>query len=127
LLYGCGEITSQTLKLDTATVTKLVPKGTQLNTKFNSILLPNCHVGDKVQTKSCTIGSNITLGDRSKLNNVLVMDEAVIGENVILQNSVVGVGAKVGDNCNLKDCMVGSLAVVASGTKTTEKGEAFHV
>jgi ADP-glucose pyrophosphorylase len=55
------------------------------------------------------------------------MDEAVIGENVILQNSVVGVGAKVGDNCNLKDCMVGSLAVVASGTKTTKKGEAFHV
>lgn len=127
LLYGCGEITSKSLKLDTAAATKMVPKGTQLNTKFNSILLPNCKVGEKVQTKSCTIGSNVTLGDRSKLNNVLVMDGAVIGENVVLQNSVVGMGATVGDNCNLKDCMVGSKAVVASGTRTTEKGEAFHV
>jgi carbonic anhydrase/acetyltransferase-like protein (isoleucine patch superfamily) len=61
------------------------------------------------------------------LNNVLVMDGAVIGENVVLQNSVVGMGATVGDNCNLKDCMVGSKAVVNSGTRTTEKGEAFHV
>ncbi|KAL7504508.1 hypothetical protein ACHAXN_003324 [Cyclotella atomus] len=127
LLYGCGEITSKTLKLDTTDAIKLLPKGTQLNTKFNSILLPNCKVGEKVQTKSCTIGSNVTLGDRSKLNNVLVMDGAVIGENVVLQNSVVGMGATVGDNCNLKDCMVGSKAVVNSGTRTTEKGEAFHV
>lgn len=126
LLYGCGEISSRSLKLEAAVSTKLVPKGTQLNTKFNSILLPNCKVGEKVQTKSCTIGSNVTLGDRSKLNNVLVMDGAVIGENVILQNSVVGRGAKVGDNCNLKDCMVGTGTVVAGGTRTTEKGEAFH-
>ena len=126
LLYGCGEITSKALKLDNATVTKLVPKGTQLNTKFNTILFPNCNVGEKVQTKSCTIGSNVTLGDRSKLNNVIVMDGAVIGENVVMQNSVVGTGAKIRDYCNLKDCMVGSNAVVATGTKTTEKGEAFH-
>ena len=54
------------------------------------------------------------------------MDGAIIGENVVMQNSVVGTGAKIGDNCNLKDCMVGSNAVVATETKTTEKGEAFH-
>lgn len=126
LLYGCGEITSKALTLDNATATELVPKGTQLNTKFNTILFPNCNVGEKVQTKSCTIGSNVTLGDKSKLNNVIVMDGAIIGENVVMQNSVVGTDAKIGDNCNLKDCMVGSNAVVATGTKTTEKGEAFH-
>ena len=55
------------------------------------------------------------------------MDGAVIGENAVLQNSVVAMGARVGENCNLKDCMVGSGAVVPSGTKTSEKGEAFHV
>ncbi|KAL7488982.1 hypothetical protein ACHAW6_014570 [Cyclotella cf. meneghiniana] len=127
LLYGCGEITSRTLKLESTLSTQMVPKDTQLSPKSNSILLPNSTVGEKVQTKSCTIGSNVTLGDRAKLNNVLVMDGAVIGENAVLQNSVVGMGARVGENCNLKDCMVGSGAVVASGTKTTEKGEAFHV
>ena len=126
LLYGCGEITSRTLKLDSVAGAQLVPKGTQLSAKFNSILLPDCTVGEKVQTKSCTIGSNVTLGDRSKLNNVVVMDGAIIGENVVLQNSVVGTSARIGENCNLKDCMVESGAVVPSGTKTTEKGEAFH-
>jgi len=45
----------------------------------------------------------------------------------VLQQSVVGVNANIGENCNLKDCQVGPGAVVPSGTKTTEKGEAFHV
>jgi hypothetical protein len=127
LLYGCSEITSRTLKLDPKVSTPLVPKSTQLSTKFNSILLPGCSVGEKVTTKSCTIGKNVVLGDKAKLNNVVVMDGAVIGENTVMQNSVVGVGANIGDNCNLKDCQVGPAAVVASGTRTTEKGEAFHV
>ena len=126
LLHGCGEITSSTLKMDTKLSAPLVPKGVQLSTKFNSILLPGCTLGEKVQTKSCTIGTGVLLGDRSKLNNVVVMDGAQIGTNVVMQNSVVGVGAKVGDNCNLKDCVIGPGAVVATGTKTTEKGETFE-
>jgi len=126
LLHGCGEITSSTLKMDSRLSASLVPRGVQLSTKFNSILLPGCTLGEKVQTKSCTIGKGVSLGDRSKLNNVVVMDGAQIGTNVVLQNSVVGVGAKVGDNCNLKDCVIGPGAVVATGTKTTEKGETFQ-
>eukprot|EP00986_Skeletonema_menzelii_P003751 scaffold1199_cov143-Skeletonema_menzelii.AAC.5 len=126
LLHGCGKITSSTLKLDSKMSASLVPKGVQLSTKFNSILLPGCTLGEKVQTKSCTIGKGVSLGDRSKLNNVVVMDGAQIGTNVVMQNSVVGVGAKVGDNCNLKDCVIGPGAVVAAGTKTTEKGETFE-
>jgi hypothetical protein len=126
LLHGCGEITSSTLKMDPKLSASLVPKGVQLATKFNSILLPGCTLGEKVQTKSCTIGNGVSLGDRSKLNNVVVMDGAQIGTNVVMQNSVVGVGAKVGDNCNLKDCVIGPGAVVATGTKTTEKGETFQ-
>ena len=127
LLYGCSEITSRTLKLPSAQASSLVTPGARLNTKFNSILLPDCTMGEKVQTKSCTIGANVTVGDRSKLNNVVVMDGATIGNNTVLQNSVVGVGAKIGENCNLKDCQVGPGAVVPAATKTTEKGEAFHV
>lgn len=126
LLHGCGKITSSTLKMDSKMSASLVPKGVQLSTKFNSILLPGCTLGEKVQTKSCTIGKGVSLGDRSKLNNVVVMDGAQIGTNVVMQNSVVGVGAKVGDNCNLKDCVIGPGAVVATGTKTTEKGETFE-
>mmetsp|Transcript_3672 Transcript_3672/g.5578 ORF Transcript_3672/g.5578 Transcript_3672/m.5578 type:complete len:708 (-) Transcript_3672:1953-4076(-) len=126
LLHGCGKITSSTLKMDSKMSAALVPKGVQLSTKFNSILLPGCTLGEKVQTKSCTIGKGVSLGDRSKLNNVVVMDGAQIGANVVMQNSVVGVGAKVGDNCNLKDCVIGPGAVVATGTKTTEKGETFE-
>jgi len=126
LLHGCGKITSSTLKMDSKLSASLVPKGVQLSTKFNSILLPGCTLGEKVQTKSCTIGKGVSLGDRSKLNNVVVMDGAQIGTNVVMQNSVVGVGAKVGDNCNLKDCVIGPGAIVATGTKTTEKGETFE-
>lgn len=127
LLYGCGEITSRTLKIDATASSTLVAKDARLSTKFNSILLPGCDVGEKVTTKSCTIGSNVTLGDRAKLNNVVVMEGVSIGSNTVLQNSLVGMGAKIGENCNLKDCQVGPGAVVPAGTKTTEKGEAFHV
>lgn len=127
LLYGCNEITSRTLKLDPVMSATLVPDGTRLSTKFNSILMPGCSMGEKVQTKACTIGKNVVLGDRVKLNNVVVMDGATIGPNTVLQQSVVGVNANIGGNCNLKDCQVGPGAVVPSGTKTTEKGEAFHV
>ncbi|KAL3770363.1 hypothetical protein ACHAWU_003583 [Discostella pseudostelligera] len=127
LLYGCSEITSRTLKLDPAVSADFVPGGTRLSTKFNTILMPGCTMGEKVQTKACMIGKNVVLGDRAKLNNVVVMDGATIGPNTVLQQSVVGVNANIGGNCNLKDCQVGPGAVVPSGTKTTEKGEAFHV
>ena len=127
LLYGCSEITSRTLKLDPAASANLVPDGTRLSTKFNTILMPGCTMGEKVQTKACMIGKNVVLGDRAKLNNVVVMDGAIIGPNTVLQQSVVGVNANIGGNCNLKDCQVGPGAVVPTGTKTTEKGEAFHV
>eukprot|EP00578_Thalassiosira_sp_NH16_P023393 CAMPEP_0181096704 /NCGR_PEP_ID=MMETSP1071-20121207/11175_1 /TAXON_ID=35127 /ORGANISM="Thalassiosira sp., Strain NH16" /LENGTH=337 /DNA_ID=CAMNT_0023179131 /DNA_START=433 /DNA_END=1447 /DNA_ORIENTATION=+ len=127
LLYGCGEIASRTLKLDPAVSSSLVPRGARLSAKYDSVLMPGCSLGERVQTKSCTIGSNVTLGDRAKLNNVVVMDGARVGANTVLQNSVVGAGAKIGENCNLKDCQVGPGAEVAGGTKTSEKGEAFHV
>jgi len=127
LLYGCSEVTSQTLQLDPTLSTALVPNGARLSTKFNSIILPKCSMGEKVQTKACTIGKSVVLGDRAKLNNVVVMDGVSIGSNTVLQNSLVGVGAQIGENCNLKDCQVGPGAVVPSGTKTVEKGEAFHV
>jgi len=125
LLYGCSATTSSTLKLDPAVSSSIVASGSKLSTKFNSILMSGCTLGEKVQTKACTIGKNVVLGDRTKLNNVLVMDGVKIGSNVVLQNSIVGVGATIGDNCNLKDCQVGPGAVVAIGTKTTEKGESL--
>lgn len=127
LLYGCSEVTSRTLALDPSVSSSLVATGARLSTKFNSILMPGCSVGEKVNTKGCTIGRNVVLGDRAKLNNVVVMDGASIGSNTVLQNSVVGVGAKIGEGCSMKDCQVGPGAVVAAGTRTLEKGEAFHV
>ena len=127
LLYGCREVTSRTLKLDPKKSTPLVARGAQLSTKFNTIMLPGCSVGEKVQTKSCTIGRNVVLGDKAKLNNVVVMDGAVLGSGSVLQNSIVGVGARIGEDCKLNDCQVGPGAVVPSGTRTSEKGEAFHV
>ncbi|KAL9189645.1 hypothetical protein ACHAXT_009320 [Thalassiosira profunda] len=127
LLYGCGEVTSRTLKLDPAVSSSLVPTGAKLSTKFNSILLPGCSLGEKVQTKACSIGKNVTIGDRAKLNNCVVMNGVTIGSNTVLQNSVVGVGAEIGENCNLKDCQVGPGATVPATTRTTEKGETFEV
>jgi hypothetical protein len=38
----------------------------------------------------------------------------------------VGANARIGANCNLKDCQVGPGASVPAGTRSTEKGEAFH-
>ncbi|KAL7473958.1 hypothetical protein ACHAXS_014297 [Conticribra weissflogii] len=127
LLHGCREITSHTLQLDSRRSAPLVPPGAKLSTKFHSIVLAGGSIGEKVQTKSCTIGKNVVLGDRCKLNNVVVMDGAEIGENTQLQNSVVGARAKVGADCSLKNCQVGPGAVVPSGTKVAERGDAFHV
>ena len=126
LLYGCGEVTSRILKLDPVVSSSLVATGARLSTKFNSILMPGCTLGEKVQTKSCTIGRDVVLGDKAKLNNVVVMDGATIGPGTVLQQCFVGANARIGANCNLKDCTVGPGALVGAGTKTTEKGEAFH-
>ena len=128
LLYGCGEVTSRILKVEPDSTTfssSLVAKGARLSTKFNSIIQPGCTLGEKVQTKSCTIGQNVILGDKAKLNNVVVMDGATIGSNTVLQQCIVGVNANIGPNCNLKDCQVGPGAVVKAGTKAL-KGEAFE-
>lgn len=130
LLYGCSEVTSRILKVEPDTTassssSSLVTKGARLSTKFNSIIMPICTLGEKVQTKSCTIGQNVVLGDKAKLNNVLVMDGATIGSNTVLQQCIVGVNANIGMNCNLKDCQVGPSAVVKAGTKSL-KGEAFE-
>jgi hypothetical protein len=126
LLYGCGEVTARILKLDPDASASLVAPGARLSTKFNSILMPGCTLGEKVQTKSCTIGRDVVLGDKAKLNNVVVMDNATIGPNTVLQQCFVGANARIGANCNLKDCQVGPGASVPAGTRSTEKGEAFH-
>jgi hypothetical protein len=132
LLYGCGEVTSRILKVEpdsasssSSSSSSLVAKGARLSTKFNSIIMPNCTLGEKVQTKSCTIGQHVVLGDKAKLNNVVVMEGATIGSNTVLQQCIVGMNANIGPNCNLKDCQVGPGAVVKAGTKA-EKGEAFE-
>ncbi|KAL3763874.1 hypothetical protein ACHAW5_000420 [Stephanodiscus triporus] len=120
LLYGCGEVTSRILKLDPVTSSSLVVSGARLSTKFNSILMPGCSLGEKVQTKSCTIGKGVVIGDKAKLNNVVVMDGATIGPNTVLQQCIVGANARIGANCNLKDCQVGPGVVIGVGT--TERG-----
>jgi len=126
LMYGCGKVTACILKLDPDASASLVAPGARLSTKFNSILMPGCTLGVKVQTKSCTIGRDVVLGDKAKLNNVVVMDGTTIGPNTVLQQCFVGANARIGANCNLKDCQVGRGASVPAGTTSTEKGEAFH-
>jgi hypothetical protein len=128
LLYGCGEVTSRILKLDpgaSASASLVVP-GARLLAKFNTILMPGCTLGEKVQTKLCTIGREVVLGDRAKLNNVVVMDGATISPNLVLQQCLMGANARIGTSCNLKDCQVGPGMLVPAGTRSTEKGEAFH-
>ena len=133
--YGCREIVSQAITASKVTTldggnddnTKYeggklhLVKGTSVNTKFNSIILPDSTLGAKVQVKSSTIGRGVKIGKRCRLNNVVVHDNAVIGENCLLQNSVVSSNAIIGDNCNLNECQIRFNSNVKAGTK--EKGE----
>jgi len=133
--YGCREIVSQAITASKVTTLdggnddnikyeggKLhLVKGTSVNTKFNSIILPDSTLGEKVQVKSSTIGRGVKIGKRCRLNNVVVHDNAVIGENCLLQNSVVSSNAIIGDNCNLNECQIRFNSNVKAGTK--EKGE----
>ncbi len=134
-VYGCREVVSQAIsrnKVEVLGAAKGEEKkqdgeilfltgGASVNKKFKSVILPDAIIGEKVQVKSSTIGSNVKIGNRCRLNNVVVMDSVTIGENCVLQNSVISEGATVGDNCNLNECQVRYRSNVPSGTK--EKGE----
>mmetsp|Transcript_34694 Transcript_34694/g.70156 ORF Transcript_34694/g.70156 Transcript_34694/m.70156 type:complete len:257 (+) Transcript_34694:1353-2123(+) len=122
-LYGCREIVANAAVAGTEVQKTIFPEGTQVNSKFQSILLPSSTVGEKVTLKSSTVGKGTKLGSRCRLNNVVIMDGASVGDNCILQNSVVGAGCVIGENCNLNDCQVAPGAEVPSLTK--EKGESF--
>jgi len=134
-IYACREVVSQAITVSKVIDEKLakekkrdigilyLPEGTSVDTKFNSITLPETIVGEKVQVKSSTIGRGVKIGKNCRLNNVVVHDNVTIGENCVLQNSVLSAGCSVGNNCNLNDCQVGSKSEVATGTKA--KGEGF--
>jgi translation initiation factor eIF-2B subunit gamma len=124
-VYACREVVSQAIKISSpANVPpSSFPKGATVDTKFNSIILENSSLGEKVQIKSSTIGKNVTVGNRCRLNNVVVMDDVTIGENCILQNSVLSKGCKLGDNCNLNDCQLGPQCSLPKGTRG--KGESY--
>lgn len=114
---GAGTITGRDLG------TLYLPENTSVNTKFNTITLPEANIGEKVQIKSSTIGRGVVIGRGCRLNNVVVHDNVTIGENCILQNSNISQGSIIGSNCNLNDCQVGLNAEVPTGTKA--KGDSF--
>mmetsp|Transcript_9241 Transcript_9241/g.26007 ORF Transcript_9241/g.26007 Transcript_9241/m.26007 type:complete len:665 (-) Transcript_9241:104-2098(-) len=122
-LYGCREVVAEAAKAGADVHKAVFPDGTQVNSKFQSIVLPESSVGEKVTLKSSTVGKGAKLGGRCRLNNVVILDGASVGDNCILQNSVLGAGCIIGENCNLNDCQVAPGAEVPSLTK--EKGESF--
>eukprot|EP00978_Attheya_sp_CCMP212_P006795 scaffold15802_cov54-Attheya_sp.AAC.3 len=125
-LHACREVVSRAIsssKNDDSNPVVLLPEGTTVQAKFNSIVLPEAVLGEKVTVKASAVGRRSKLGTKCRLNNVIVMDDVTVGENCVLQNSVLGTGSIVGDNCNLNDCQVGPGATVPSGTK--EKGDSF--
>lgn len=122
-LYGCREVVAEATKAGVDVHKAVFPGGTQVNSKFQSIILPESSISEKVTLKSSTVGKGAKLGGRCRLNNVVIMDGASVGDNCILQNSVLGAGCVIGENCNLNDCQVAPGAEVPSLTK--EKGESF--
>lgn len=135
--YVCREVVAQAIAVSRAVDEKelkagvqkrhlgtlYLPENTVINTKFNTITLPEATIGEKVQVKSSTIGRGVTIGNRCRLNNVVVHDNVIIGENCVLQNSNLSHDTVIGKNCNLNDCQTGLRAEVAAGTKA--KGEGF--
>lgn len=103
--------------LHSALMSAFTPLQGTVSSKFNTLILPDTNMGEKVTTKSCTIGRHCTIGNKCRLNNVVIMDHVQIGDNCVLQNSVIGEGAVVGENCNFNDVQVGPGAKIRSGTK----------
>lgn len=137
--YACREVVAQAIAASKAVDEKelkssngrtsrdlgtlYLPENTSVNTKFNTITLPEANIGEKVQIKSSTIGRGVVIGKGCRLNNVVVHDNVTIGENCVLQNSNISQGSVIGSNCNLNDCQVGLNAEVPTGTKA--KGESL--
>ena len=115
-VYACREVVSQAIKNES---TQCFPHDdiATVDAKFNSIILKDASLGEKVQIKSSTIGRNVSVGSRCRLNNVVVMDNVTIGNNCVLQNSVLSKGCTLGDNCNLNDCQLGPDCSLPQGTK----------
>lgn len=123
-LYANREVAAQAASTTSSLRADLnLPKKSRVDTKFNSITLPDCHLGAKAHAQSSIIGRKVKIGERCRLNNVIVMDNVVIGDNCVLQNSILCENCVIEKNCNLNDCQVGPKVVIKSQTK--EKGESF--
>eukprot|EP00523_Entomoneis_sp_CCMP467_P021937 CAMPEP_0168843616 /NCGR_PEP_ID=MMETSP0727-20121128/8307_1 /TAXON_ID=265536 /ORGANISM="Amphiprora sp., Strain CCMP467" /LENGTH=583 /DNA_ID=CAMNT_0008897221 /DNA_START=20 /DNA_END=1771 /DNA_ORIENTATION=- len=101
----------------------LLPPNSNIRHKFQTVILPDTTVGEKVTFKSTVVGRNCKLGTKCRLNNVILLDNVTLGDQVSLQNTVVGQGAVLGDNCSLNDCQIAPGKKILSGTKA--KGEVF--
>ena len=100
-----------------------VPNGATIQSKFHTILLPDCHVREKVTFKSCVIGRHCTIGNNCRLNNVVLHDHVTIGDNTTLQSTIVSAHVTIGSNCNFNDCQILHHTNIPSNTK--KKGEAI--
>merc|ERR1719223_709318 len=64
-LYANREVAAQAASSTSSLRTDLnLPENSQVNTKFNSITLPNCHLGAKAHAQSSIIGRNVRIGER---------------------------------------------------------------
>ena len=123
-LYSNREVAAQATSTTSTLRADLdLPEKAQLNTKFNTITLPNCHVGAKTIAQSSTIGRNVKIGEKCRLNNVIIMDGVTIGDNCVIQHSILCDKCVIEKNCNLNECQVKKEVVIKSQTK--EKGESF--
>ena len=122
-LYACREVVALAVAGNEANPCVSLPPNSTVNAKFNSVVLQDATLGEKVTCKASTIGRRSKLSAKCRLNNVVVMDDVTVRDNCILQNSILGAGCTIGENCNLNDCQVAPGKVVPAGTK--EKGESL--
>eukprot|EP00522_Entomoneis_paludosa_P014964 CAMPEP_0172455496 /NCGR_PEP_ID=MMETSP1065-20121228/12092_1 /TAXON_ID=265537 /ORGANISM="Amphiprora paludosa, Strain CCMP125" /LENGTH=592 /DNA_ID=CAMNT_0013207957 /DNA_START=41 /DNA_END=1819 /DNA_ORIENTATION=+ len=123
-LYASKEMVAKSMEAgNSSRELLLLPPNSTIRHKFQTVLLPDTVVGDKVTFKSAVVGRNCKLGSKCRLNSVILLDNVTLGDQVSLQNTVIGKGAVLGDNCSLNDCQVAPGKKIVSGTKA--KSEVF--
>ena len=73
-------------------------------------------LGEKVQLKHSTVGTNVRIGARCKINNSILLERVVLGDHCVVQNSIISADATLHERCNLNECQVAAGAIVPVNT-----------
>ncbi|SCU95751.1 LAMI_0F03620g1_1 [Lachancea mirantina] len=94
---------------------------TGTNIGADSIVGPNCIVGERTSVKLSVLGRDTKIGKRCRIVGSVVLDGAIIDDESILENVIVGPATQIGKKSRLTNSYIEGSYIVSP--KTVLKGE----